>query len=291
VFELLVILAILAILLGLLFPALARVRTASSRVQSQNNLKQIGLACHSYHDTMNMLPPGNDANNFSVASRLLPWLEQDNVYKQIDFQKPSTDAANEQARKTQVRIFLSPQDPVQKVSDSGATNYLFNAGSQVGLADNNGVFYQDSQVTFPSIADGTSNTLFTAETLKGDPTSKPPTVQRYHVALKADDLKELKEESGVDDFKNGKRLAADRCASWIDGRFLQGTFTATRLLNDPRPDVNCAGTGGLSGLRSLSSGTNVGMCDGSVRFINAGIKLDVLKALATRNGGEVVGDF
>src|SRR4051812_1414081 len=96
VFDLLVILAILAVLLGLLLPAVQKVRSAATRAQSQNNLKQIGLACHNYHDAMNALPPGNNANHFSAAAHLLPYLEQDNLYKQIDFQKDSTDKANEQ---------------------------------------------------------------------------------------------------------------------------------------------------------------------------------------------------
>jgi prepilin-type processing-associated H-X9-DG protein len=79
----------------------------------------------------------------------------------------------------------------------------------------------------------------------------------------------------------------------MDGRFLQGTFTGTRALNDPRPDVSCAGAGGLSGPRTLVGGSNAALCDGSVRFISVGVKLDVIKALATRNGGEVInpGDF
>jgi hypothetical protein len=77
----------------------------------------------------------------------------------------------------------------------------------------------------------------------------------------------------------------------MDGRFLQGTFTATRTLNDPKPDVNCGGLGGLSGLRSLSDGVSVGMCDGSVRYVNKKISLEVWQALATRNGGEVIPDF
>ena len=81
---------------------------------------------------------------------------------------------------------------------------------------------------------------------------------------------------------------ADRCASWMDGRFLQGTFTATRVANDPRPDVTCEGAGGLSGLRSLTDVITVAMGDGSVRSITRKHDIELWKALATRNGGETV---
>jgi prepilin-type processing-associated H-X9-DG protein len=78
----------------------------------------------------------------------------------------------------------------------------------------------------------------------------------------------------------------------MDGRFLQGTFTATRKVNDEKPDVDCGGAGGLSALRGLGDGINMALCDGSVRFLNAKISLTTWKAAATRGGGEVLGaDF
>jgi prepilin-type processing-associated H-X9-DG protein len=116
-------------------------------------------------------------------------------------------------------------------------------------------------------------------------------VQRQHVLLGAGALAGLTEESGVKDFGAGKDGAADRCAAWIDGRFLQGTFTGTRVLNDPRPDVSCGGTGGLSALRGLRDYANIGMADGSVRVITGQVKLDVWKNLASRNDGNVIPEF
>jgi prepilin-type processing-associated H-X9-DG protein len=133
--------------------------------------------------------------------------------------------------------------------------------------------------------------MLAAETLKGDSGMKAMDVHRQHVVYKKDALGRLKPESGVQDFKDNKNIAADRAASWMDGRFLQGTFTATRTLNDPRPDVNCGGVGGLSGLRSLSDGVNVAMCDGSVRYITMKITLEVWQGMATRDGGELLPDF
>jgi type II secretory pathway pseudopilin PulG len=290
-FQLLVVLAVLAILLALLLPAVQKVREAAARMQSQNNLKQIAIACHNYESTYGLFPPGLDDKHYSAAAKLLPFIEQDNLYKAIDFKKAADDKANAEARKVVVKVFLSPLDPVPAVSpDAGATNYLFNAGAKYPLKDNDGLFYLDSKVKITDITDGTSNTLLAGETLKG--AAGPSTVRRQYVGLPAATLAGLTEESGVKDFADGKNVRADRCGAWIDGRFLQGTFTGTRALNDPRPDVSCGGEGGLSALRNVRDYyTNIGMADGSVRIIHKEVKLDVWKNLASRNDGNVIPDF
>src|SRR5205807_6584017 len=107
-FELLVILAILAILFAFLLPQLVRSRVEAAQQQKLNNLKQLALATINYADTMaGRMPSGNDANNFSAAAYVLPYIEQDNLYKQIDFKKPITDPANAAVRKTKIQTFLS----------------------------------------------------------------------------------------------------------------------------------------------------------------------------------------
>ena len=291
-YQLLVLLALLGLLLGLLAPALARVRRDALRNENANNLRQIVLALHNYADNNATFPTGVDDNGFSAAARLLPYLEQANLYKQIDFKKSVDDKANAAPRKVIVKVFLSPNDPRLSVTDEfGATNYLFNAGTKHALKDNDGPFSLNFKARLPaSFPDGTSNTIVVIETLKGDGQARAVDVKRQHVAYKAEALKGLTDKSGVQDFKEGKHIAGNRCASWMDGRFLQGTFNAARRPNDPRPDVNCAGQGGLSGAHSLTDTVSVGLCDGSVHFVNAKkISYETWKAAITPAGGEVLG--
>jgi type II secretory pathway pseudopilin PulG len=281
-FQLLVVIAILAILLGLLLPALAKARLAAERSRSQNNLKQLVLALHNYNDVNGQLPPGVDDNNFSASSRLLPYVEQQNLYNLIDFKKPIDDNANAQARQVTIKVFLSNQDPLALVKKEwGATNYLFN----------DQVFFLNSKSKIPaSFPDGTSNTIVIGETLKGDGGTKAMDVKRQYVLLKKEDLKAVGTDTGVKYFKDDKNIAGDRCASWMDGRFLQGTFNSRLRPNDERPDVSCGGVSGVSALRSLDDNVQVGLADGSVRSVNAKkISHATWKAAITPNGGEVLG--
>jgi hypothetical protein len=293
-FQLLLILAMLAFLFALFLPLILRTRIAAGRLASSNNLKQIGLAVHNYASTYaNRLPPGCDDNNFSAAAHLLPYVEQDNVFKQIDFKKPCDDKANSAIRAVVIKTFLDPRDPQMGVEPNvGATNYLFCAGSEAALDKNNGMFARPAKYTIATIPDGTSNTMMAGETLKGNGNTRMTTVHRQHLLLGKDALATLKDDTGLDDWKAGQNIAADRCAAWIDGRFLQGTFTGTRKVNDERPDVNCAGFGGLSGLRGPEPLALILLGDGSVRTINQTISIETLKNLASCDDGNVLGaDF
>jgi type II secretory pathway pseudopilin PulG len=289
-FQLLLVLALLAILFALFLPAVLRVRAVAARTASANNLKQMGLAVHNYAAVYNdKLPPGCDENNFSASAYILPFIEQDNVFKTIDFKKPCDDKANAAPRGTVIKTFLSPLDPQMGVEGGvGATNYLWCAGSLHALDNNNGMFARPGKYTIANIPDGSSNTIMAGETLKGNGNAKMTTVQRQHLDLDKAALKGLKDETGAGDWKDGKNVAANRCAAWIDGRFLQGTFTGTRKVNDERPDVNCAGEGGLSALRTTEAGSQIVLGDGSVRFITQTISQETLKLLSDGADGQVI---
>lgn len=290
--DLLVVAFIIGLLISLLLPAVQKVRYAAARAQSMNNMKQLALGCLNYESANAVFPPGVDANHYSTACYLLPYIEQGNLFNQIDFKKDLEDKANDKIRGVLIKTFLNPNDNTASVKDGfGPTNYLFNAGSRADLRDNNGICYADSKVKINSITDGTSNTLLLVETLKGKETP-PKSVKQQHVLLKKEALKELKPEAGVEDWNNDKNLVADRCRSWLDGRFLQGTFTGTRVLNDEKPDVNCEGGGGWSGVRSFLDQGIIGMVDGSVRSVSKGVTGKTWNDLSSRDDGNVLGkDF
>ena len=287
-FQLLVVLALIVLLIGMLLPAVQKVRQAAARMTSQNNLKQIGIACHNYMDVNGKLPSGVDDKFFSGFALLLPYIEQDNLYKKLDRTKDADDKDNADVRATKIKTFISPGELFQPDQKAGPTSYFLVAGSKSPLADNDGIFYKESAVTIAGITDGTSNTMFCLESMDGDGNTKATTVARQHVRLKAADLKNIQDATGVKDFANGKNIAGNRGGAWIDGRYLQATMSITREFNDKKPDVDCGGAGGHAGVRSVTRGASVGMVDGSVRFVSGTADLTVWKAIATHAGGEVV---
>ncbi len=181
--ELLVVIAIIAILIGLLLPAVQKVREAAARTQSQNNLKQMVLACHNLNDVHGKLPPSQGAfpssangtnwgaaynpSHFGTAQYwLLPYIEQDNIYKSSEINGGGTHQANSWWSHAVVKTYQAPGDPSLPASgktwgDRGATSYRANWHVFRGGWD------EDWQVggvnRFASITDGLSNTVFFAE--------------------------------------------------------------------------------------------------------------------------------
>jgi prepilin-type N-terminal cleavage/methylation domain-containing protein/prepilin-type processing-associated H-X9-DG protein len=185
--ELLVVIAIIAILIGLLLPAVQKVRAAAARTQCQNNLKQIGLACHSYHDVNLGLPSGylatgsysdgatDTSPGWGWATFLLPYLEQDNLFRQINLGQPVETSP---AIQIMVKTYLCPADtppplafPITSagggsITSAAPSSYAATCGpdaSDVADPTGLGVFYRNSRVRLTDITDGTSQTVMVGD--------------------------------------------------------------------------------------------------------------------------------
>ena len=145
------------LLVALMLPNLRRGREPSRRTQCKNNLKQIGLALHSYHDAYGSFPPAYTVDSegrplHSWRTLLLPYLEHSNLYQQIDFSKPWNDPVNAAAFETSINIFQCPSSSIPK----NHTTYL-------GVSGPDSFFNATAARIISDITDGTSNTLTVVE--------------------------------------------------------------------------------------------------------------------------------
>jgi prepilin-type N-terminal cleavage/methylation domain-containing protein len=303
--ELLVVIAIIGILVGLLLPAVQAAREAARRMSCSNNLKQLGLALHLYHDSLRVFPLGGLNSNFTQefsgprltwSMPLYPYMEQGNIYKAYNFNTQYYQQANcgapDSPGAQQVPVFYCPSDGGARVRISpggGALlryhmrgNYaaffgnLDKGSTRTLAAGHRPAAFGYRPVKIGSITDGTSNTLALGETLR-DP--------------------------AVSSSIRGTPQSDYPGAAWIFTRnspnspvpdvFVASSCTATHNL--PIRNMPCIpGTAALGADQTAASrsyhvgGVQAVLCDGSVRFTSSSIGLDVWQALGSCASGETV---
>lgn len=300
--ELLVVIAIIAVLIALLLPAVQSAREASRRISCVNNLKQMGIALHNYHDVHSTLPPGyvsdyrRDTGDAGTAeddigpgwawgAMILPQMEQPSVFNAINFNLTMTLGANETAQLIRVTSYLCPSDstplkvPVRDQSNTttiytvGTSNYigvygLGEVGESPGRA--NGLFFRNSKINFADIRDGLSQTLAV-----GERSHNLSYVTWTGRAVGGWLFKTSSFEGGSDQFAPDPEESFNMVLGPL------GVEDGPRTPNHPRAHVE-----DYQGRHP--GGVNFLFADGSVKFIKSTISQAVYHALGTRNLGEVI---
>ena len=311
--ELLVVIAIIALLIALLLPAVQAAREAARRAQCINNLKQMGIALHNYHDVNGtfpldriLLPPYTNLNSYSVHSGLLPFVEQTPLFNSLNFAFTYTDPTNTTVVATSVATFLCPSDTTQNVPVGWAgTNYVVSEGAFLpwrwGASDQtganasfpppNGGFFADYTYPMSSFTDGLSNTAMISERVLGDFSNSISTEKSdlYKVQVTVTNFNDAIAQCQAIDITNlSFQNLSTAGAPWV---WSHDAETLYRHVNTPNKR-SCMFPPSwrlyINANSRHAGGVNLLVGDGTVRFIKDSINLAAWQAVGTRNGGEII---
>jgi len=276
--ELLVVIAIIAILIALLLPAVQQAREAARRSQCKNNLKQMGLALHNYHETFSILPPGFNVDlvvantatgngGLGWSGSILPGIDQANVYNTIDFNADWGTGANEDACATYLSVYRCPSDTtVSHRNHDGIdarvpTSYLAcfsgtrGSDSESNVTDADGVFFLNSSIRLRDITDGTTNTIAVGECI-----------------------------NDFDAFKDHFYIGSTSIGGWDGAPREYSEFLAST-------DVPMNSTNEVAFGSNHVGGAHFLLLDGSVRFLSENMSQTTFSYLGSRADGKVLGEF
>jgi len=323
--ELLVVISIIVLMLGLLLPAVQKVREAASRMRCANNLKQCALGLHNYHDARHRFPGATETSATRYTSlfvALLPHIDQEPLYKQWDFTTPLTNSSGRAG--VVIPSYICPSQPAANnpvtvgIGDYALSTYGGNGGTlpfPPSLSPCDGVFFasgpaaklkvNQTGVSLEDITDGASNTILLGERIVGDqaldswiaspitPAPDPPLqgTSAYDVWAPPPNIN-----------ATGGLIGATTTINYRHQSYWSPPVSpGPNIPPPPPPPVQWLGPEGLSTfwwarLGSMGSnhpgGANVALADGSVRFLSADTPLSTLRSLCTRAGHEVVvGDW
>lgn len=261
--EVLIVTAILAVLLALLAPAVQRVREAAARAQCQNHLRQLGLACHKYHDTYGVFPHGGHHeypecgahldlrdSEWSWAYHLLPFLDQEHVYR----------ASREVVDQTPIPLYYCPsRRPPAPVFNQAKISYAGNAGTNLNNAGLDGVIIRGpvARIRMGHILDGTTYTVLVGE----------KRLNAAQFGLSNDDNEPYNRPGWNDDFEVYRR----------------GDVPPARDFRNPVLTSPSQGFGSAH-----PYGFNCVFADGSVRHVRYGVQLSLWQRACVRDDGEAI---
>ena len=291
--ELLVVIAIISVLIALLLPAVQQAREAARSTSCRNNLRQMGLALHGYHDQFNVLPPSSTSDVekgvwrdrpwryhlHSWASLILPFIEQANLQRMIDYNVSALDPINRDAASRRIPVYSCPSytgplysdDPQYvRYSDKYALrNYAAMGATSIGRLYRgcDGVFYPESYTRLADIRDGTSTTLFIVETRD---TGTPVWIDGGCAALAARRW----------DASNPPTYAGPELPLNYKPYYYSERDSAGNMLYESIDAVWGPSSFHPGGVFHLFG-------DGSVRRLSDTMNADLYEALSSRDGGEV----